>query len=1030
MDRAGDDNSLIEAVLGGDRSAFEPLLDRHLRPVFGIAYAITTSVPDSEDVVQEAFLRAYRDLGTLRKARFGAWVAGIARNLAVDVFRGRKVEARAAADVARRAAEVRERSVEAASAERGEEARILREELAALPEHLRLPLVLYYFEDQSADRVAERLGIQAAAARKRLQLARDRLRDRLLVHFEGAIGSVGPSPKVKGMILAAVAAASLPGKPEGASTGGGAAHLRADGLSRSWVRTPGRARRLAVLASVLAAASGGAWYGLLRYSTSRTDGSSEPPLAARAVVSPAPSGGGIQEGGGAAATEPSAPAVSALASADGAPDARTAPSAGGVVLDARTDLPVPNAELIVRPLQPLPEDFPEENLAFAADAEGKFNLPALPEGRFEVEARPRGYWAEQKRLDVPGGPVLEFRLKPAAFVAGRAFLRERGHPIASNEIFIWKSNPEGNGRGGNTFPTGPRGEFVWSPMASGEHILTFRYGNFRPVSRTLHLTEAEPAEDLEVIFIDGLTLRGRMRNPAGQPLPHARTTWSLGGEPSGAYLECEADSSGDFTLPAADFGTFRVTLDGALRKPRSMIEVLVTDENRHALDVVFDAPEPIIVRVEDSFGRAASGVKLDTDYRGEHVSSSRSQVVTNEQGWRALSGLPRTGTIEVHADGGDLGRGRIKASLAGLEGPIVVRLEPLGNIAGKVIDVEGKPCHGFRVALVGSKGEAASGFTERDGRFELRAPGGEYMLEVNTPQRGHWAARLENVRVELGVSAEPLVVRLSAERMIRGRVLGPDGKPPAEARIGIHGTEAPGHHGRRNIYRPAAYTDAQGRFTVFAEPGSYALTVTAEGLRLPEPIEGVAPGGPPLEIRLVESPRPRIAGVVLENGKPIEGARVWPWIVGEDMGRGAGYTAITDREGTFFLPGILDTKSVVVVAQAPGFSFARSQEIAIPEDGAIEGVVVTPAGGADCPVHVKLKDGAPAAGVFLGLRGVENSFLRLEVRTDSSGAHTFPRLPPGEYRVKVSREYDGAGVERRFEWGPGGEAVQFSLGEK
>ncbi len=1026
MDANSNDAGLVDEVLRGDRSAFEPLLERHLRPVFGIAYAITTSVPDSEDVVQEAFFRAFRDLASLRKGRFGAWVAGIARNLAVDVFRGRRVEARAAPDAARRAAEVRERSAEAESTEREEEARVLREELAALPEHLRLPLVLYYFEEQSADRVAERLGLRAATARKRLQLARDRLRDRLLVRFEGAIGRVAPSPKVKGTIFAGIAAASLPRRGESASTAGKAARSVAGDFAVSCVTHLGSLRRLAVFVSVLVVAAAGAWYGLLPESRTRSGDSREPPMVAGAVASSAPSGADLLER---ETTPPQAPIAAeepALASGDGATEAGKAPSVAGLVLDARTDVPVPDAELIVRPFQLLPLDFPEESLTLAADGAGRFEIPALPEGRFEVEARPRGYWPEKKPIEAPAGAPIEFRLKPAAFVAGRVFLRDRNHPITSGEIWIFESKPEGNGHGGSQFTTGPGGEFIMQPMTSGEHIVTFRYGDFRPVSRIFHLTETEPAADLEIIFVEGLTLRGRVRNPSGQPLPHARTTWRLVGAPSAAFLDCEVDSLGDFALPGAEDGSYRVRLEGTLRKPRPLIEISVTEENREGLDLVFDAPEPFIVRVEDLSGRPVPGVKLSIDYRGEHLSSFSSQGETNEEGWRALSGLPRSGTIEIDADGGDLGRGRIRTVLATHAGPIVVRLEPLGTVAGKVIDGEGKPCCGFPIALVGPSGEAASGFSGPDGRFDLRVPRGEYVLEVNSPQRGPWAARVENVRVEIGEATEPLLVRLAAERMIRGRVLGPDGKPPAEAHISIRGNVDAGHDGPRIGWRPDAYTDAQGRFTVYAEPGSYQLTVSSEGFRLPEPIEGITPGGRPLEIRLVEQPRPRIAGVVLESGKPVEGARVW--LVGQNMGRG--FTATTDREGTFQLPGVADAGSVIVIAQGPGFSFARSRETAIPKDGIIEGVVVTPVDGADCPVRVKLMDGAPAAGVFLKLRGIENPFLRLEVRTEASGAHTFPRLPPGEYRVKVSREYNGAGVEQRFQWGPGGEAPQISFGEE
>ena len=71
-----DDSILVARALGGDRVAFESLIDRHARPAFGIAYALTGSLHDSEDIAQESFLRAYRSLARLKRGNFGPWLAG------------------------------------------------------------------------------------------------------------------------------------------------------------------------------------------------------------------------------------------------------------------------------------------------------------------------------------------------------------------------------------------------------------------------------------------------------------------------------------------------------------------------------------------------------------------------------------------------------------------------------------------------------------------------------------------------------------------------------------------------------------------------------------------------------------------------------------------------------------------------------------------------------------------------------------------------------------------------------------------
>ena len=58
-----DDHALIRAVLAGDKDAYGPLVARHSQSVFRVAFRITENEADAEEVVQETFLRGYRNLG-------------------------------------------------------------------------------------------------------------------------------------------------------------------------------------------------------------------------------------------------------------------------------------------------------------------------------------------------------------------------------------------------------------------------------------------------------------------------------------------------------------------------------------------------------------------------------------------------------------------------------------------------------------------------------------------------------------------------------------------------------------------------------------------------------------------------------------------------------------------------------------------------------------------------------------------------------------------------------------------------------
>src|SRR5260221_5197482 len=75
----------------GDGEAFRALVERHSRSVFRLAYRMTGNEQDAEDVVQESFLRAYRQLGRFEsRANFGTWLYRIVANCSVDLMRAKQ----------------------------------------------------------------------------------------------------------------------------------------------------------------------------------------------------------------------------------------------------------------------------------------------------------------------------------------------------------------------------------------------------------------------------------------------------------------------------------------------------------------------------------------------------------------------------------------------------------------------------------------------------------------------------------------------------------------------------------------------------------------------------------------------------------------------------------------------------------------------------------------------------------------------------------------------------------------------------
>ena len=85
------DAAAVALARTGDSDAFRLLVERHSRRVFRLAYRLTGSEADAEDIVQETFLRAYRNLDRFEeRAVVGSWLYRIATNCALDLIRSKK----------------------------------------------------------------------------------------------------------------------------------------------------------------------------------------------------------------------------------------------------------------------------------------------------------------------------------------------------------------------------------------------------------------------------------------------------------------------------------------------------------------------------------------------------------------------------------------------------------------------------------------------------------------------------------------------------------------------------------------------------------------------------------------------------------------------------------------------------------------------------------------------------------------------------------------------------------------------------
>jgi RNA polymerase sigma-70 factor (ECF subfamily) len=87
------DAAVVAQVLAGDRDVFRVLVDRHSRSIFRVVYRMTGNQQDTEEIVQETFLRAYKSLARFElRANFSTWLYRIAVNRTLDFLNARKTQ--------------------------------------------------------------------------------------------------------------------------------------------------------------------------------------------------------------------------------------------------------------------------------------------------------------------------------------------------------------------------------------------------------------------------------------------------------------------------------------------------------------------------------------------------------------------------------------------------------------------------------------------------------------------------------------------------------------------------------------------------------------------------------------------------------------------------------------------------------------------------------------------------------------------------------------------------------------------------
>lgn len=199
------DAELLAASRRGERAAFGALIERYQGVVCAVSYSGTGDRSLSEDVAQDTFLAAWRQLDQLREVgRLRAWLCGIARNLARKARRARSREAPVDPSTEPLALDA---AMEATPFERVSEQEsesLVRSALDRVPESYREVLVLYYREQRSVREVALALELSEQAVMQRLSRGRQYLADGVNQLVERSLRGALPRKSLVAGVLAAL----------------------------------------------------------------------------------------------------------------------------------------------------------------------------------------------------------------------------------------------------------------------------------------------------------------------------------------------------------------------------------------------------------------------------------------------------------------------------------------------------------------------------------------------------------------------------------------------------------------------------------------------------------------------------------------------------------------------------------------------------------------------------------------------------------------------------------------------------------
>jgi len=186
MSTGPNDSEIIGRILQGDQQAYAELVKRYQNFVFTICMRYTSSREDAEEIAQDIFVKAYRNLADFRgDAKFSTWLYTIVNTSCITFLRKKKLDTNSLDDerVFARADNI-DSGMRANLVEQKSKIAMVNKAITLLSSDDAKIITLFYKGEQSLEEIGTILGIEPNTVKVKLHRARQRLKEKMETHFE------------------------------------------------------------------------------------------------------------------------------------------------------------------------------------------------------------------------------------------------------------------------------------------------------------------------------------------------------------------------------------------------------------------------------------------------------------------------------------------------------------------------------------------------------------------------------------------------------------------------------------------------------------------------------------------------------------------------------------------------------------------------------------------------------------------------------------------------------------------------------